>query len=125
MILRKPAGRRLAEVVFANEVRNGGVGGAGGPEGPKIGMLVGTGSSRRTSILGDFGSLWVGVWWGHVGRRLASQESIRVLCWTHVGACWGDLGSMLASVGVTWGPGRRLMGREGVCIDVHVAISTA
>ena len=95
-----------------------GVWGGGGAEGPKIGMLVGTGSSRRTSILGDFGSSWVGVWWGHVGRRLASQGSIPGPCWTHVGACWVDLGSMLASVGATWGPGRRLMGREGVCIDV-------
>ena len=56
MILRKPAGRRLAEVVFANEVRNGGVGGRAGLRGPKL-------------------------------------------------ACW-------------WGPGRRLMGREGICIDI-------
>ena len=51
-------------------------------------------------------------------RSLASQGSIRGLCWTHVGACWVDLGFILAFAGVTWGPGRRLMGREGICIDI-------
>ena len=95
-----------------------GVWGGGGAEGPKIGILLGTGSGRRTSILGDFGSSWVGVWWAQIGGMLASHGSIWGPYWTHVGACWVDLGSMLASVGATWGPGRRLMGRDGVCIHV-------
>ena len=89
--------------------------------GPKIGILLGTGSDLRTSILGDFGGSWVGVWWAHVGRMLASRGSILGPCWTHVGVCWVDLGSMLASLGSTWGPGRRLVGRDGVCIDVFWA----
>ena len=35
-ISRKPAGRHLARVRFANEMRKGGVGGGGGGNGPKI-----------------------------------------------------------------------------------------
>ena len=57
----------------------------------------------------DFGRFWRLMGWRMVGP-----------CWTHVGVSWVDSGP-LASLGSTWGPGRRLMGRDEVRIDVFWA----
>ena len=70
--------------------------------------------------------LFFGRFWKLMGWRMVGP------CWTQLGfsgvdsgpgldACWrllGRFGFILASAGVTWGPGRRLMGREGICIDI-------
>ena len=100
MKLRKPAGRRLAEVLFANEVRNGGVGGGGGPEGPKIGILLGTGACRRTSFLGDF----------QEAHGLAYGGAMLDAAWRLRGRFGARVGRMLAPVGSIWGSFWRLLG---------------
>ena len=112
-ILRKPAGRRLAEVLFANEVRNGGVGG-GRASGAQNWHAGGDGGESEDL---DFGRFWkllgwrmVGPCWTQVGVAGVDAGPVVDPCWrllgrlgVHVGVCWGDLGARSASYGAKGG----------------------